>query len=134
MFKNSSQLDSFYTTITVLIIVVVSCIPLFFNLPYRDNIFLSWEGAYRMYSGQFPFRDFGIPLGYGYWLLPYISFLVFGPNLISLVKIQVLINIVSGLSFYRISKSFSEDKDFITSFLNSCSTFTTSPTARSVLF
>ena len=54
----------------ILIIVVVALIPLFPNLPYRLNSYLSWEGAYRMVNGQVPFRDFGMPVGYMYWVIP----------------------------------------------------------------
>ena len=84
------------------IIVVLAFVPLFVRLPYRVNIFLSWEGAYRMSQGQLPFRDFGIPLGGMYWVIPAIFFKLFGPALITLVKAQVLINILSGLSFLSI--------------------------------
>lgn len=73
-------------------------LPLFVTLPYRVNIFLSWEGAYRMYLGQTPFEDFGIPMGYGYWLIPMLFFKIFGTTLGSLVKAQVLINVLSLLS------------------------------------
>jgi len=47
----------------VFIIVMLALVPLFLRLPYRVNIFLSWEGAYRISQGQLPFRDFGTPLG-----------------------------------------------------------------------
>ncbi|HEV2353224.1 MAG TPA: hypothetical protein VGR89_03230, partial [Puia sp.] len=91
----------------VLIIVLLAAVPLFVHLPYRVNIFLSWEGAYRMSKGQLPFRDFGTPLGGMYWVIPAIFFRVFGPALFTLVKAQVFINIVSGLSFRSILKSLS---------------------------
>jgi hypothetical protein len=86
----------------LLIIFLLAIIPLFIRMPYRVNIFLSWEGAYRMSQGQLPFRDFGIPLGGMYWVIPTIFFKVFGPALITLVKAQVLINILSGVSFLSI--------------------------------
>lgn len=89
------------------IIVVLACVPLFIRLPYRVNIFLSWEGAYRMSKGQLPFRDFGIPLGGMYWVIPAIFFKVFGPAMVTLVKAQVFINIVSGLAFRSILRSLS---------------------------
>ena len=54
----------------LLIIVVIALIPLFPNLPYRLNSYLSWEGAYRIANGQVPFKDFGMPLGYMYWVIP----------------------------------------------------------------
>jgi hypothetical protein len=91
----------------VLIIVILACVPLFIHLPYRVNIFLSWEGAYRMSQGQLPFRDFGIPLGGMYWVIPAFFFKLFGPKLITLVKAQVLINIIAGLSFRSILRSLS---------------------------
>jgi hypothetical protein len=86
----------------LLIIFLLAIVPLFVRMPYRVNIFLSWEGAYRMSQGQLPFRDFGIPLGGMYWVIPAIFFKLFGPALITLVKAQVLINILSGLSFLSI--------------------------------
>jgi hypothetical protein len=51
-----------------------------------------------MYLGQTPFEDFGLPMGYGYWLIPLLFFKIFGPTLGSLVKAQVLINALSLLS------------------------------------
>jgi hypothetical protein len=96
--------------IEILIIVLLALVPLFLHLPYRVNIFLSWEGAYRMSQGQLPFRDFGIPLGGMYWVVPAIFFKLFGPKMITLVKAQVLINIVAGLSFRSILRSLSVDQ------------------------
>ncbi|HXS35427.1 MAG TPA: hypothetical protein VN721_01910 [Flavipsychrobacter sp.] len=90
--------------IDVLLIICFSIIPLFLHFPYRVNIFLSWEGAYRLYLGQVPYKDFGLPMGFGYWIVPGIFFKLFGPYLISLVKAQVLLNIVAGLSFRSILK------------------------------
>lgn len=91
--------------IEVLIIVFLACVPLFIHLPYRVNIFLSWEGAYRMSHGQLPFRDFGIPLGGMYWVIPAIFFKIFGSQMITLIKAQVFINILAGLSFRSILRS-----------------------------
>jgi len=91
----------------VAVIVLLAIFPLFGTFPYRLNIFLSYEGAYRMYEGQLPYRDFGLPLGYMYWVVPAVFFKMFGPYMISLVKAQVLINIVAGLSFRSILKSLS---------------------------
>jgi hypothetical protein len=89
----------------LLIIIGFALVPLFVTFPYRVNIFLSWEGAYRMSQGQVPYKDFGLPLGYGFWLMPALFFKLFGPQLISLVKAQVLMNILAGLSFRYILKS-----------------------------
>ncbi|MFT3936412.1 MAG: hypothetical protein QM726_22475 [Chitinophagaceae bacterium] len=91
----------------VLVIVLVAFSPVFGTFPYRINIFLSYEGAYRMYLGQIPFKDFGMPLGYMYWVVPAIFFKIFGPYMVTLVKAQVFLNIVAGLSFRSILKSLS---------------------------
>lgn len=88
-------------------IVLLAFFPLFGKFPYRINIFLSYEGAYRMSEGQLPYKDFGIPLGYMYWVVPAVFFKLFGPYMISLVKAQVFLNIVAGLSFRSILKSLS---------------------------
>jgi hypothetical protein len=88
-----------------IIIIGLALVPLFVTFPYRVNIFLSWEGAYRMSQGQMPYRDFGTPLGFGFWLIPALFFKIFGPQLISLVKAQVLINIMGGFAFRSIMKS-----------------------------
>ncbi|MFT3825251.1 MAG: hypothetical protein QM731_15115 [Chitinophagaceae bacterium] len=89
----------------VVIIVAVACLPLVATLPYRINIFLSWEGAYRLYQGQLPYRDFGMPVGYMYWVVPAIFFKIFGPQLITLIKAQAFLNIIGGLAFRSIFKS-----------------------------
>jgi hypothetical protein len=81
-----------------LILLPFLILPLLISLPYRVNIFLSWEGAYRMSIGQTPFVDFGIPMGFGYWLIPTLFFKLFGPGFLSLVKAQILINFLSAVS------------------------------------
>jgi hypothetical protein len=88
----------------MLVMIFFCFVPLLFNNPYRINIFLSWEGAYRLYLGQIPFRDFGLPMGYGYWVIPAIFFKVFGPYMYTLIISQVFINVVSILSFRSILK------------------------------
>jgi hypothetical protein len=91
----------------ILFIIICACIPLFNTFPYRVNIFLSWEGAYRISEGQVPFKDFGIPLGGMYWVIPAIFFKIFGPSMITLVKAQVFINVIAGLSFRSILSNVS---------------------------
>ena len=89
-----------------LLIAFIFCfLPLLFNNPYRINIFLSWEGAYRMYLGQMPFRDYSLPMGYGYWVIPALFFKIFGPYFYSLIKAQVFINLLSVLAFRGILKT-----------------------------
>lgn len=87
------------------IIIALASVPLFTSFPYRVNIFLSWEGAYRLSQGQLPYRDFGTPLGGMYWVIPAIFFKIFGSQLITLVKAQVFINIIAGISFRAILKN-----------------------------
>ena len=91
----------------ILLIILLALAPLAGHFPYRFNIFLSWEGAYRMYLGQVPYKDFGMPLGYMYWVIPTVFFKIFGPYMMSLVKAQVFINIVGGFAFRSILKSLS---------------------------
>lgn len=97
--------DKAFSLAEVFIIIILSVFPLFMSFPYRVNIFLSWEGAYRISQGQIPFKDFGMPLGYMYWVIPALFFKIFGPQLITLVKAQVLINLLSGFAFRSILKS-----------------------------
>jgi hypothetical protein len=89
----------------ILFIVLLACVPLFATFPYRVNIFLSWEGAYRISEGQLPFRDFGTPLGGMFWVVPGIFMKIFGTQMLSLIKAQVFINIIAGIAFRSILKS-----------------------------
>jgi len=93
----------------ILLIVAVALMPVFASFPYRINIFLSWEGAYRMSEGQVPFKDFGMPVGYMYWVIPAIFFKIFGTQMITLIKAQAFINILAGLAFRSIFKSIGID-------------------------
>ncbi|MBC8034096.1 MAG: hypothetical protein H7Y03_08130 [Chitinophagaceae bacterium] len=97
----------FAGTAEIVFIVIIACVPLFVTFPYRVNIFLTWEGAYRMSEGQLPFKDFGTPLGGMFWVIPALFFKIFGTQMITLVKAQVFINIISGLAFRSILKSLS---------------------------
>lgn len=97
--------DKYLSLGEIILIVLLACVPLFVTFPYRVNIFLSWEGAYRMSRGELPFRDFGTPLGGMYWVVPALFFKIFGAKMITLVKAQVFLNIISGLAFRSILKS-----------------------------
>src|SRR5687768_80856 len=88
--------------IELLIAVAFCFFPLLLNNPYRINIFLSWEGAYRISIGQMPFRDYSMPMGYGYWVIPAMFFKIFGPYFYSLIQAQVFVNLISVLSFRTI--------------------------------
>lgn len=99
--------EKLFSVLEISFIVLIALVPLFMSFPYRVNIFLSWEGAYRLSQGQIPFRDFGLPMGYMYWVIPAFFFKVFGPQMITLIKAQAFINILSGLAFRSILKSVS---------------------------
>ena len=100
------RLEDSHIIIVEYILIFGFCLfPMFMTFPYRINIFLSWEGAYRLYLGQIPYRDFGIPMGFGYWIIPAIFFKILGPSLITLVKAQAFINILSAFSFRSILRT-----------------------------
>lgn len=114
-----------FKLIDFLLIFLFAIVPLFASFNYRINIYLAWEGAYRMSQGQFPYRDFGLPLGFGFWLLPSLFFKLLGPQMITLVKTQVFINIISGLAFRQILKNFGIQQAVITlSLLTFCISYT----------
>jgi hypothetical protein len=86
--------------------VIGSCLfPIFLKFPYRVNIFLSYEGAYRLLLGQIPYKDFGIPMGFVYWIPLAIFFKIFGTKMISLVYCQVFINFLTLFWFRGILKN-----------------------------
>jgi hypothetical protein len=90
----------------IVLTLIFSFFPLLLDYPYRVNIFVTYEGAYRMFLGQVPFRDFGLPLGYGFWIAPWLAFKLFGPYMFSLIIIQGFINFFSILAFRGILKIF----------------------------
>ena len=98
-FNYSIAQNYWLRNLDVLIVIIFCCLPLFMSFPYRVNIFLSWEGAYRLYLGQIPYKDFGLPMGFAFWVVPAIFFKVFGPFLITLVKAQVFLNFICCFSF-----------------------------------
>lgn len=94
-FENFIESPRKLVILDLLIVLPFLILPLLINLPYRVNIFLTWEGAYRLYLGQIPFEDFGLPMGFGFWLIPALFFKLFGPTFLSLIKAQVFINLLS---------------------------------------
>lgn len=86
-------------------LILAFCLtPTLITFPFRINLFLAWEGAYRLSEGQFPFVDFGMPLGFGFWIIPALCFKLFGPQMITLVKAQAIINFLTLISFRSILK------------------------------
>lgn len=92
-----------------LVIIGFCVIPLFVKFPFRINLFLAWEGAYRLAEGQVPFRDFGMPLGFGFWIIPALFFKVLGTQMITLVKAQVSINAITFVSLRSVLKTLELD-------------------------
>jgi hypothetical protein len=106
MWKTQRLSNTFFSIADLSIILIFCAIPLFVDLPYKINLYLAWEGAYRMYLGQTPFVDFGMPLGYGFWIIPALFFKIFGPFMSSLIKAQFFINLVSAISYRHILNVF----------------------------
>lgn len=89
-----------FTEVFPIVIVIVFCaLPLFVNLPFKVNLFLAWEGSYRMAIGQIPFKDFYLPMGFGFWIIPAIFFKLLGPSLYSLLVAQAVINFLGAMAF-----------------------------------
>jgi len=104
LFPHTELSDNAIGKLLVAIAVIFCFLPIFFSYPFRINLFLAWEGAYRLSLGQIPFRDFTLPMGFGFWILPAISFKIFGPQLFSLIYAQVFINLIACWAFYGIIK------------------------------
>jgi len=90
----------------IILIFLLAVSPVLMTYPYRVNIFISWEGAYRISQGEMPFSDFGIPMGYMFWAVPALFFKIFGPQMVTLIKAQAFLNILSGFAFRSILRSF----------------------------
>jgi hypothetical protein len=88
------------------IIIILCLIPAFIQLPFRPNIYLAWEGAYRISQGEIPFRDFGMPFGVGFWIIPSLFFKLFGPYFKVLVLAQSLVNVATIFVVKGILKKF----------------------------
>lgn len=101
MFKKTNQFEilSFVT------LLFFAFFPLFFSLPFRIHLDLPYEGAFRIYSGQMPFKDFTMPLGFGFFIFPTICFYIFGPFLKSLLISQAIVTLIGGISLMGILKN-----------------------------
>jgi hypothetical protein len=93
-----------HEVLPIVLVTVFCALPLFVNLPFKINLFLAWEGSYRMAIGQIPFRDFYLPMGFGFWIIPAIFFKLFGPSLYSLLVAQAVINFLGAMAFRGILK------------------------------
>jgi hypothetical protein len=90
--------------IEIAVMLILSGFPAIFSLPFRIHLDLPWEGAYRMTLGQMPFRDFKMPLGYGFLIILWAFFKIFGPYIFTLIYAQIFINVVAAVAFRNILK------------------------------
>lgn len=103
---NSTLSDKKIRFVEFGLILITAILPLFFQHPFRINLFLAWEGAFRIANGEIPYRDFGSPVGYGFWLVPALFFKIFGASIFALLIVQAFTNIVSGLVFRKLLMLF----------------------------
>ena len=105
--------DRTFLIFSYVFVVIFSIFPLLFSLPFRIHLDLPYEGAYRLYLGQAPYKDFGIPFGFGFFIVPTFFFHLFGSNFSSLLFGQVFLNIVSGATLISVLKSLKIPKPVI---------------------
>ncbi|HXH18932.1 MAG TPA: hypothetical protein VNJ07_07580 [Chitinophagales bacterium] len=77
---------------------------------YFRDYGIIWEGAYRLWLGQTPYVDFGLPTGIGSFLIPLLTFCIFGPDYDSLLIASVLLDWISIYAIYRIYSSLGIQK------------------------
>ncbi len=88
------------------VITVLTCILLPFVLfQFREFVYfrdyaIIFDGAYRLYLGETPYVDFGVPLGIVSFVLPAILFKIFGPSWDVLFLTQQILNTCTLLLFY----------------------------------
>ena len=94
-----------YLYVLILVFIIgVSFAPLFVKFPYYINIFLTWDGAYRMSIGQVPSIDFYMPMGFIFWIIPALIFKLISTSLNSLIVYQCFVNFATLLVFWKILK------------------------------
>lgn len=102
--------NNFFIYAQFALILIFSLGPLLIDFPFRIHVFLTWEGAYRISNGQIPFRDFGMPIGVGFWLIPSLFMKIFGPKFFSLLIAQSFINLIFLLALRDIFKRLGLDE------------------------
>lgn len=90
------------------IVVLLSCVCAMLILDglrhyvfFRDYA-ITFEGAYRLYLGQIPYRDFGTPVGPVSFLIPALFFQLFGPTWSAFHASQLFQNAVLLILIYGI--------------------------------
>lgn len=76
----------------------------FFNreFVYFRDYAITFEGAYRIYLGQIPFKDFYLPVGPGSFLLPALFFKLFSPDWTVFLCTQLFENFLFIVIFQNI--------------------------------
>lgn len=94
--------QNYIKVLIVLTAIIISLTPLLMKFPFNINIYLAWEGAYRIFLGQIPSIDFYLPLGFVFWIMPAFFFKIFGPNLYTLIIFQSFVNLLTFFVFGHI--------------------------------
>ncbi|MES2618324.1 MAG: hypothetical protein V4613_10615 [Bacteroidota bacterium] len=98
------------------LIMIVAIGVLFVALPFIlptidwEDYSITFNGTWLMYNGYEPYKDFGIPTGLGSFLMPYLSFVLFGPNYNSLYIMQGIEHVLLMYLTYQLFKALFEDK------------------------
>lgn len=74
-------------------------------LYFRDYSII-WEGAYRINQGQLPYRDFGIPMGPGVFILPSIYQFIFSYSFDGILYCGLIVQCLAYIAFYKIFSFF----------------------------
>lgn len=103
--------ETFFVLIASFILFALSII-LHKEIYFRDYSII-WEGAYRIYLGQKPFVDFGLPLGPVSLWLPAFMMKVFGPSNETLRWSGLIIMYLSTIIFWFLINQIGALKSWI---------------------
>jgi hypothetical protein len=95
--KNIKLTD--YAVLSFCLIVIISIFQLRDIVYFRDYA-ITFEGAYRLFLGQIPYRDFGSPVGPASFIIPAILFKILDPNWTVFLLAQQLQNIALLILIY----------------------------------
>lgn len=97
----SAKLDRtfLWNTLEVFLVLSLAALPLTYATPFFRDFAWVWEGAYRLLIGQTPYKDFGMPVGPGILILPYVFFKLNGPSFYSLKLAAAVVSLIALLSF-----------------------------------
>ena len=96
---NVSRLLQMISWPEIALALALSALTPLYRIAYFRDYSIIWEGAYRISLGQVPYRDFGIPVGVGAFLLPALAMKLFGASFGTLVFVQAFLNFTTLLVF-----------------------------------